>query len=143
MTPTAKPTLHLLSPLSPAPLRTIKVRAQKPTCPACGTFPSPADASAPSTPSSRWSAFLTHPEGRWEGWEDPLCEMPGVGSSTLRREGERRVRAGELAGELESGARILDVRSKAEFGICHLNGSISESLSAILLSSIPPSSSLI
>lgn len=136
---TAKPTLHLLSPLSPSPLRTIKVRAQKPTCPACGTFPS-ADPSTLSTASSRWAAFLAHPEGHWEGWEDPLCDMPGVGCSSLRREGTRRIRAGELAAVLESGARILDVRSKAEFGICHLDGSISGLL--LLSLNTPPKPSL-
>ncbi|ORY54469.1 hypothetical protein BCR35DRAFT_296691 [Leucosporidium creatinivorum] len=128
----AKPTLHLLSPMSPSPLRTIKVRAQKPSCPACGTFPSLGDPSTLSTPSSRWATFLCHPEGRWEGWEDPLCEIPGVGSSSLKREGERRVRVGELAASLGSGARILDVRSKAEFGICHLDGSINVPFSSLL-----------
>ena len=107
---TAKPTLHLFSPLSASPFRTIKLRQRKSSCPTC------------ASPRERWNNFLASKE--WPGWEDPLCELPGVGD----REGEHdlRVSARELgAMRARSQARIVDVRSPAEFGICHIPGSIS------------------
>lgn len=113
----AKPTLHLLAPLSATPLRTIKLRPQKPTCPAC------------SNAADKWSTFVSRGHGEWDDWDDPLCAIAGVGAAPLR-EGERRVKVGELS-EVLKGARIVDVRPKAEFGICSIEGSVSTSCFAL------------
>ncbi|GAA5830373.1 hypothetical protein JCM3766R1_002697 [Sporobolomyces carnicolor] len=112
----AKPTLHLFAPLSPSPYRTIKTRARKPTCPACGTFDdvdSDISGSSPSnpdrdgkhgrrssqhrsTPESRWREFLESDGGEWPGWQDPLCAVPGVGESVEPGRVDERVRAKDL-----------------------------------------------
>lgn len=39
----------------------------------------------------------------------------------------------ELASAMEKGATLIDVRTKAEFGICHLDGSVSEFCVQMLL----------
>ncbi|SCZ99613.1 BZ3500_MvSof-1268-A1-R1_Chr3-1g06152 [Microbotryum saponariae] len=104
----AKPTLHLLSPLSAHPLRTIKLRARQPSCPACG---------ADST--TKWEEFLQ--AGHWSEWIDPLCELPGAGQGALRKDEKRwsaralseRLAQGEHGGKL----RLIDVRPGVEWGI--------------------------
>ncbi|GAA5914514.1 hypothetical protein JCM8208_005376 [Rhodotorula glutinis] len=140
----AAPTLHLFSPLSAAPYRTIKARARKTSCPTCGTPPSPVSPSPPSsaldltapapppppasslnTPSSRWSAFLALPSGTWPGWVDPLCALPGVGaleSSHERAQKDMRVSAATLR-ERRRGV-VVDTRPAAEFGIASVEGSV-------------------
>ncbi|BGP03708.1 putative URM1 activating enzyme [Rhodotorula toruloides ATCC 204091] len=126
---TAKPALHLFSPLSSAPYRTIKTRSRKPTCPTCGTFPSPSASSLTeaSTPKSRWQSFLDSPTGEWPGWSDPLCELPGVGA--LASMEDRRVSVEEAKRRLEEGqedrrTRVIDTRSGTEFGIVSVDGSV-------------------
>lgn len=108
---TAKPTLHLISPLSATPCRTMKVRARREACPAC------------SSARVDWDTSLAtlYSTGIWPGWEDPLCEVPGVGE----RGGENRTSVQEFA-RRRTGACVIDLRSEAEFGICSLEGSISE-----------------
>ncbi|GAA5890760.1 hypothetical protein JCM6882_000647 [Rhodosporidiobolus microsporus] len=145
---TAQPSLHLFSPLSPtSPYRTIKTRARKPTCLACGTFPSPspvtlsnsestslsAPADPPSTPSSRWSAFLSSPTGSWPGWVDPLCELPGVGAlAAASGRADERIRVQELKEVLGAGGRVVDTRPAAEFGIASVAGSVNIPFSQLL-----------
>lgn len=134
----AKPTLHLFAPLSPSPYRTIKTRARKPTCPACGIFSTPTSTAPvsdpassknepPSTPQSRWKDFLESEDGQWPGWEDPLCSLPGVGEIEEEGRVDERVKAKDLKELREKGVRIIDTRPEAEFGIVNLQGSVSES----------------
>lgn len=128
----AQPTLHLFSPLSPSPYRTIKTRSRKPTCPTCGSFPSSTALDAgPSTPSSRWQAFLDSPTGEWPGWTDPLCALPGVGSfaclTDRRVSAEEAKRLLEVGGADTSRTRVIDTRSGTEFGIVNVDGSVSAS----------------
>ncbi|KAK4053983.1 hypothetical protein OIO90_003628 [Microbotryomycetes sp. JL221] len=111
---TAKPTLHLLSPLSSSPLRTIKVRARKPDCPTCGQLQ--------TTPSSRWKVFQESETGIWPSWQDPLCEMPTVGNQGVR-DSDQRVMGDTLRSNERTGL-IVDVRPAAEYGICRLPNSI-------------------
>ncbi|GAA5982337.1 hypothetical protein JCM10908_006603 [Rhodotorula pacifica] len=132
---TAIPTLHLYSPLSSSPYRTIKMRARKPTCPACGSPPSSAattasDASPLSTPHSRWQDFLASPDGTWPGWSDPLCEVPGVGQQEGSEHSSRsdaRIKVQDLHERLGEGGhavRVIDTRPAAEYGIAKLEGSL-------------------
>ncbi|GAA5902087.1 HesA/MoeB/ThiF family protein [Sporobolomyces salmoneus] len=122
----AKPTLHLFAPLSPSPYRTIKTRARKPTCSACGTLSLSTLEEGPlSTPQSRWKDFIDSKDGQWPGWEDPLCSLPGVGEVTEEGRIDERVRVKELK-ELQGskGVRIVDTRPEPEFGIVNLEGSV-------------------
>lgn len=84
------------------------------TCPTCSTTLS-------TTPLSRWESLLA--SGEWKGWEDPLCELPGVGERNENDIKSRRIKVKDLKND---SSRIIDVRSKTEFGICNLPGSISK-----------------
>ncbi|GAA5836039.1 hypothetical protein JCM11251_006631 [Rhodosporidiobolus azoricus] len=140
----AQPSLHLFSPLSPtSPYRTIKTRARKPTCPACGNFPislpssslssSPSTEDTLSTPNSRWSAFLSSSTGTWPGWVDPLCELPGIGSlASANGRKDERIRVEDLRDVLRKGGRVVDTRPAAEFGIAHVEGSVNIPFSQLL-----------
>ncbi|GAA5916263.1 HesA/MoeB/ThiF family protein [Sporobolomyces salmoneus] len=122
----AKPTLHLFAPLSPSPYRTIKTRARKPTCSACGTLSLSTLEEGPlSTPQSRWKDFIDSKDGQWPGWEDPLCSLPGVGEVMEEGRVDERVRVKDLK-ELQErkGVRIVDTRPEPEFGIVNLKGSV-------------------
>ncbi|GAA6062530.1 hypothetical protein JCM10212_001580 [Sporobolomyces blumeae] len=139
----AKPTLHLFAPLSPTPYRTIRTRPRKPTCVTCGTYPtatSPSTSNMPSvggsspgeavsTPRTRWTAFLSSPEQTWPGWQDPLCDVPGVGDLALggTARDDDRIKPDELKGMLRregaSRVRIIDTRPAPEFGIASVEGS--------------------
>ncbi|GAA6017269.1 hypothetical protein JCM10207_003672 [Rhodosporidiobolus poonsookiae] len=144
---TALPSLHLFSPLSPSsPYRTIKTRSRKPTCAACGTFPSlspppsasdssevaSAEASALSTPASRWQAFLSSPSGSWPGWSDPLCAVPGIGAREMSGRSDERIGVDELRRRVEKGARVVDTRPEAEFGIASVEGSVNVPFAKLL-----------
>lgn len=128
----AKPTVHLLSPLSPTPVRTLKIRPRKPACPACGH----PDSAAPS-PADRWAAFVADGEGVWPGWEDPLCARPGVGQRAGAAD-EVEVKAARVSprtlSELLASrdgrgkVRVIDTRPAVEFGIARIAGSESECL---------------
>ncbi|GAA5866309.1 hypothetical protein JCM1840_004080 [Sporobolomyces johnsonii] len=123
----AQPTLQPFAPLSPSPYRTIKTRPRKPTCPSCGTFPSSSSPPfpSPSTPQSRWSAFLRSESQTWLGWVEPLCALPAVGELAAKQ-GRRdaRIKVDELRRLLEKGARVVDTRPEAEFGIASVEGSV-------------------
>ncbi|GAA5867535.1 hypothetical protein JCM8547_001211 [Rhodosporidiobolus lusitaniae] len=149
---TARPSLHLFSPLSPtSPYRTIKIRPRKPTCPACGSFPSSTSSSsaATSTPTSRWEDFLSSADGTWPGWTDPLCALPGVGALGGEGREDERIRVGELRRRLKDGEklRIVDTRPPAEYGMANLEGSLNIPFPRLLkdpslaLASYPSSSS--
>ncbi|KWU41142.1 hypothetical protein RHOSPDRAFT_23557 [Rhodotorula sp. JG-1b] len=124
----ATPTLHLYSPLSSSPYRTIKMRARKPTCPTCGGETTPPS----STPTSRWQDFLARRDGTWPGWSDPLCETPGVGQRASSSSGraDSRIRVQDLHERLGSSdpakksVRVVDTRPASEYGIANLEGSI-------------------
>ncbi|GAA5824234.1 hypothetical protein JCM3770_004341 [Rhodotorula araucariae] len=127
---TASPSLHLFSPLSSTPYRTIKPRARKAACATCGTLPAPSGAppgGEANTPASRWAAFLASPTGTWPGWADPLCALPGVGASEADPRGDLRVPAAALrarARERGPSRVLVDTRPAAEFGIASVEGSV-------------------
>ncbi|GJN94015.1 hypothetical protein Rhopal_007078-T1 [Rhodotorula paludigena] len=129
---TATPSLHLFSPLSASPYRSIKTRSRKVSCTTCGTTPAPSSATALSTPASRWAAFLADPSGTWPGWQDPLCESPGVGQRGSSRM-DARIKVNELREAVREGkARIVDTRPAAEFGIASIEGSVNIPFSRLL-----------
>lgn len=111
----AKPTLHLLSPLSlSTPYRTIKLRPRSPNCPVCST----------SSPSSSFANLC-------ENWQNPLCQLPGIGD--LNQFDSTRVDVQFLKEEVRKGkVRVIDVRSETEFGICKIDGSENVPLSKFL-----------
>ncbi|GAA5941286.1 Uba4p [Sporobolomyces koalae] len=123
----AKPTLHLFAPLSSSPYRTIKTRPRKETCPTCGTF-SQNDPSKTTTPQSRWQKFLSSDNGVWQGWQDPLCSVPGIGERVSEGAEDRkdeRIKVEQLKREfgVEPGMVLVDTRPETEFGIVNVEGS--------------------
>ncbi|KAG6373302.1 hypothetical protein JVT61DRAFT_6440 [Boletus reticuloceps] len=113
-----KPTLMLFSALSMAPFRTIKLRARKPTCAACGIEGQQLGA----IHETDYIAFCGGPRPDWEA-KGLFSGNPG-----------HRISAQELRIRLESQEQcvLLDVRPKTEFGICHLPGSSSVPLLQLL-----------
>lgn len=151
---TAKPTLHLYSPLSDTPYRTIKMRKKVVGCRACGEIDQvfPDKRTTKSTPRSRWDdAIRGVQEGRsWPGEVEKSCAVNGDASSIPNRVSVKslsdlvstvrtsRSTSSALAGQgrnvdREEGVVIIDVRSETEFGLCSLPSSISAS-SRILFS---------
>ncbi|KAI0926409.1 hypothetical protein AcW1_008592 [Taiwanofungus camphoratus] len=105
------PTMVLYSALSSPPFRNIKLRSRRPTCPACGTEGEKVGA----IDETDYVAFCG---GQRPDWEARGLEEGNSGS---------RIRAPELKQILDSKhkVRIIDVRPRTEFGICHIEGSIS------------------
>lgn len=108
--------------MSATPVRTLKIRARKPTCPACN----PSDRHQLS-PQARWSAFVAAGDGLWPGWEDPLCSLPGVGKRAAAGEDELRLSPTEFnASRQARRCTLIDTRSETEFELVHVEGSLSE-----------------
>jgi len=103
--------LLLYSALSPSPFRSIKIRKKQTNCTACGTG-APAILDVTNTD---YVAFCGGPMRDWV--------KTGLAVS------DTRICASDLKRMLDTGTSnvtLIDVRSPAEFGICHLPGSISE-----------------
>ncbi|KAH8094572.1 hypothetical protein BXZ70DRAFT_948062 [Cristinia sonorae] len=118
-----KASLLIYSALSSPPFRSIRLRSRKPTCAACGS-----EGNKVGTISSiDYITFCGGPRPDWEA--------RGLGGGNL----DTRISALDLKAVLDSGvkARILDVRSRTEFGICHLPDSINIPLNE--LTAKPPS----
>ena len=103
----------LYSALSPSPFRTIKIRKKQLNCTACG-------AGAPTVldvVNTDYIAFCGGPTRDWV--------KTGLAVS------DGRICSLDLKRMLDTGVpnvTLIDVRSSVEFGICHLPGSISESI---------------
>lgn len=113
-----KPSLLLFSAMGLPPFRSVKLRAKRPQCPACGT-----EASSAKIKETDYVAFCG---GLPTDWEAKGLVSDGTQS---------RMRPSELRDALampEAAWKILDVRSPAEFSICHLANSQNVPLSQLL-----------
>jgi len=106
----AQPSLLVYAALGVPPFRSVKLRKRRATCPACGTE----GQKVGKIENVDYVQFCGGAKPDWEA----LGLNPG--------DGELRITASELRGIMESKkpVRILDVRPKTEFGICHLPSSI-------------------
>ncbi|KAG8839503.1 Urmylation protein, partial [Serendipita sp. 405] len=126
------PSLLLFSALDLPPFRTVKIRSKRPQCPACGTETE----GGPKIEETDYVAFCG---GRPTDWETAGMT---VGENTARKY-PMEIKDVFIAGKPWT---ILDVRSPAEFSICHLQNSINVPLSELLhdpKSQIPPEGDII
>ncbi|KAF9243564.1 hypothetical protein BU15DRAFT_86498 [Melanogaster broomeanus] len=118
-----KASLLLFSAMSMPPFRTVKLRARKPTCAACGEE----GLRIGAIHDTDYVAFCggPHPDLHERGL---LSGKPGD-----------RISVQELNKNLESQEQciLLDVRPKTEFGICHIPGSHSIPLPQLLANPAP------
>ncbi|PCH42613.1 hypothetical protein WOLCODRAFT_163919 [Wolfiporia cocos MD-104 SS10] len=107
----SKPSLLIYSALNTPPFRSIKLRARRATCPACGDD----GAKVGQIEETDYVAFC--------GGARPDWVSRGL---VVEGRSDVRIHAKELKDVLESGrnVRIIDVRQPTEFGICHLPGSM-------------------
>ncbi|KAL4066793.1 hypothetical protein J3A83DRAFT_4098152 [Scleroderma citrinum] len=112
-----KGTLLLFSALSTPPFRTIKLRARKPTCLACGQ--------AQKTNIIEQTDYVTFCGGARPNWLE---------RGLTAGEPNERIRVQDLRQEMDTQEHylLIDVRPKIEFGICHLPGSQSIPLPELL-----------
>ncbi|TDL25454.1 hypothetical protein BD410DRAFT_716994 [Rickenella mellea] len=112
------PSMLLYSAMELSPFRNIKLRSRKRDCPACGI-------QGGRISDLDYVTFCGGPRPNWE--ERGLAEGDNK---------DRRIRAKDLYHALSKpgsqSIRILDVRSRTEFGICHLGSSINIPLREIL-----------
>jgi hypothetical protein len=127
----AVPTLHLLSPLSQSPFRTIKLRPRSKACLVCCLVAPPPTLSESRrvtlTPTLAAAAFDHLRQTGEYPWSDPLCTLPTPANKAGT---QLRWSASELSklidpGGVPVGSRLIDVRSPTEFGICRIEGSLS------------------
>ncbi|KAI0667802.1 hypothetical protein C8Q78DRAFT_1081688 [Trametes maxima] len=113
-----RPSLLMYTALSVPPFRSIKLRSRRATCPACGVE------------GERIGAIQDTDYVAFCGGERPDWVSRGLAEGSS---GDR-VRARDLREMLGRGrdARILDVRPRTEFGICHLPGSINVPIKELL-----------
>ncbi|EJF56497.1 hypothetical protein DICSQDRAFT_150395 [Dichomitus squalens LYAD-421 SS1] len=114
-----RPSLLMYSALSMPPFRSVKLRSGRATCPACGVEGEKVD----KIEDTDYVAFC--------GGERPDWVSKGLAEGKP----DSRVRAQELKRILEnraSSVRVLDVRPRTEFGICHLPGSMNIPLKELL-----------
>lgn len=106
-----QPSLLIYAALGVPPFRSIKLRKRRAACPACGTE----GEKVGKVEDIDYVQFCGGPRPDWE----TLGLNPGSNTAS-------RITANELRGIIESKkpVRILDVRPKTEFGICHLPLSI-------------------
>ncbi|GBE88449.1 Adenylyltransferase and sulfurtransferase uba4 [Sparassis crispa] len=104
-----KPSLLVFSALNTPPFRSIKLRARRPTCPACGNE----GEKVGRVEETDYVAFC--------GGERPDWAIRGLAQGGP----DSRIRATDLKKIIDSrqNVRIIDVRPRTEFGICHLPGS--------------------
>ncbi|KAI6025025.1 hypothetical protein PISMIDRAFT_557492 [Pisolithus microcarpus 441] len=110
-------TLLLFSAIGSPAFRTIKLRARKPTCPACGQ--------GEMSHIIEETDYITFCGGARPNWLEQglMTGSPGerISVEDLRREMD-----------VQEGYLLIDVRPRTEFGICHLSGSKSIPLSELL-----------
>ncbi|KAI0654685.1 hypothetical protein C8Q70DRAFT_925414 [Cubamyces menziesii] len=105
-----KPSLLMFSALSAPPFRSVKLRPRRASCPACGVE----GEKIGKIEETDYVAFC--------GGERPDWVSRGL----VVEDPQKRIHAKELKNALENPQRmvkILDVRPRTEFGICHLPGS--------------------
>ncbi|OSX59064.1 hypothetical protein POSPLADRAFT_1152237 [Postia placenta MAD-698-R-SB12] len=105
-----KPTMLMYSALGAPPFRSIKLRARRPTCAACG-------AEGERVGRIEETDYVAFCGGARPDW---------VARGLAEGRPDSRVRATELKRVLDSGkhVRVIDVRPPTEFGICRLPGSM-------------------
>jgi adenylyltransferase/sulfurtransferase len=125
--PDAEPARDMLlfSAGASPPFRSVRLRARRPGCLACGEPPSGAEERARSGGAERERAY---------GPPDSCAPLPplspllagggGPSVSGGQGEGPPRVSARELAGSEARGRVLLDVRPRAQFELCALRGSV-------------------
>ncbi|TFK47751.1 hypothetical protein OE88DRAFT_738723 [Heliocybe sulcata] len=124
-----KPSLLIYSALSVPPFRSIKLRSRRATCPACGQE----GTRQGSIQETDYVAFCGGSRPDWE----KLGMVPGdEGSRVSAKTLKNRLSASDT-----SSVKILDVRPRTEFGICHLPSSTNIPLRE--LTADPSSSSLL
>ncbi|KAI9056820.1 hypothetical protein FKP32DRAFT_1415841 [Trametes sanguinea] len=114
-----KPTLLMFSALGAPPFRSVKIRSRRATCPACGVE----GEKVGRIEETDYVAFC--------GGERPDWVSRGL----VEGNPEKRIRAKELKEVLErpsKAVRVLDVRPRTEFGICHLPGSTNVPIKELL-----------
>ncbi|KAI0364751.1 hypothetical protein BV20DRAFT_1125413 [Pilatotrama ljubarskyi] len=114
-----KPSLLMFSALGAPPFRSVKLRTRRVTCPACGNE----GEKMGKIEETDYVAFCGGARPDW------------VSRGLAEGNSQRRIRAQELKRALDGAARparILDVRPRTEFGICHLPGSINVPIKELL-----------
>ncbi|RPD54292.1 hypothetical protein L226DRAFT_516044 [Lentinus tigrinus ALCF2SS1-7] len=114
-----KPSLLMFSALGMPPFRSVKLRAKRATCPACGIE----GAKVGKIEETDYVAFCGGGRPDW------------VAKGLVEGTRDSRIRAKELKSALdhaERRPRILDVRSRTEFGICHIPGSMNVPIKELL-----------
>ncbi|KAI8969851.1 hypothetical protein BD414DRAFT_253186 [Trametes punicea] len=114
-----KPALLMFSALGTPPFRSVKLRSRRATCPACGVE----GEKLGKIEETDYVAFC--------GGERPDWVSRGLAEG----EPAKRVHAKELKQTLQHPqrpVRVLDVRSRTEFGICHLPGSMNVPIQELL-----------
>ncbi|KAG8833714.1 Urmylation protein [Serendipita sp. 399] len=128
------PSLLLFSALGLPPFRTVKIRSKRPQCPACG-------AGIDGGPKIEETDYVAFCGGSPTDWE--AARMVS-GENTVRK---KPIEIKEVLAAAESTPwTVLDVRSPAEFSICHLDDSINVPLSELVhdpKSHIPPEGSVV
>ncbi|TFY52214.1 hypothetical protein EVG20_g10652 [Dentipellis fragilis] len=101
--------LLIYSALSFPPFRSIRLRKRRPTCPACGV-------EGQKVGKIKGVDYVQFCGGARPDWET-LGLVPGIADT--------RIRASELKSAMDAkDVRIIDVRPKTEYGICHIPSSI-------------------
>ncbi|KAI0353810.1 hypothetical protein OH77DRAFT_1457885 [Trametes cingulata] len=114
-----KPSLLMFSALGTPPFRSVKLRARKASCAACGDE----GKRIGRIESTDYVAFC--------GGERPDWVSRGL----VEGDSETRIHAQDLQHALDGATRpvrILDVRPRTEFGICHIPGSINVPIKELL-----------
>ncbi|KAH9902517.1 hypothetical protein C8Q73DRAFT_633504 [Cubamyces lactineus] len=114
-----KPSLLMFSALGTPPFRSVKLRARTASCPACGVE----GEKSGKIEETDYVAFC--------GGERPDWVSRGL----VAEDPQKRIHAKELKEALEQpqcAVKILDVRPRTEFGICHLPGSINIPIKELL-----------
>ncbi|OSC98554.1 hypothetical protein PYCCODRAFT_1439250 [Trametes coccinea BRFM310] len=114
-----KPSLLMFSALGVPPFRNVKLRSRRATCPACGVE----GEKVGRIEETDYVAFC--------GGERPDWVSRGL----VDGDSGKRIRAKELKEVMERSSRpirVLDVRPRTEFGICHLPGSMNVPIKELL-----------
>ncbi|TFK86712.1 hypothetical protein K466DRAFT_663574 [Polyporus arcularius HHB13444] len=114
-----KPSLLMFSALGMPPFRSVKLRSRRAACPACGVE----GETVGKIEETDYVAFC--------GGERPDWVARGLVEGTE----DSRIRAKELKMALDDAERrprILDVRPRTEFGICHIPGSTNVPIKELL-----------
>ncbi|KAL0954710.1 hypothetical protein HGRIS_003664 [Hohenbuehelia grisea] len=110
-----RPGLLLYSLLGNPPFRSIKLRSRKPSCDGCGSS------------KNRQLSEIDY----IQFCGGPACNWVRTGLLEGRQGTRLTAREFELAAKPSASCRIIDVRPRTEFGICHIPGSINVPLNEL------------